>query len=81
MFKIHTQTEIKTFPYINRIACKGWAISDGTFAWSMYTLKCFPSDKISSDIRVRGCLLKSVKLMYNIYNGNDFIEIENGIKP
>jgi hypothetical protein len=74
--KIFNQTGIKTFPYIERIACKGWSISDGSFAWMMYKLENYPGDTLNSDIRVRICLRKDVVLENSLFNRFDFISLK-----
>lgn len=35
--KIYEQLNIITFPFIERVACKGWSTAEGTWAWSMET--------------------------------------------
>lgn len=70
--KIYENTGVTTFPYIERIAQKGWSISDGTFSWGTYMLNEYPAKMIYSCDRVNKCLLKKNKLEYDI---NDFYEI------
>ena len=36
--KIYKQLNIITFPFIQRIACRGWDTSGGTWAWAMDTV-------------------------------------------
>jgi len=56
--KIYEQLEIVTFPFIQRVACRGWDTAGGTWAWPMSTLH---SDIGSSD-PVKYLLKKTVKL-------------------
>jgi hypothetical protein len=37
--RLYKDLEIKTFPHIRKIACKGWSIGNGTFAFSMCLLE------------------------------------------
>lgn len=48
--KIFNDIEIATFPCIEKIATKGWSISDGTFAWGMFQLDSFPAPQIYSGL-------------------------------
>ena len=73
--KILKYTEIKVFPYIDRIARKGFDISGGTFAWGMEELN-INQNKIYSDIRTNICLKKCYELEYDIYNSKGFITIK-----
>jgi len=77
MIKIFEHTEIKVFPYVSKVAGKGWSISDGSFAWGMYRLDGeYPTKQIYSDIRANECLKKCYELEYDIYMGNDFINLK-----
>jgi len=77
MIKIYEHTEIKVFPYISKVAGKGWSLSDGSFAWGMYRLDgSYPTKQIYSDIRASECLKKCYELEYDVYMGNDFINVK-----
>lgn len=70
--KIYDQLGIITFPFIQRVACRGWDTSGGTWAWSMQTVfKNQYTQEIGSVDPVRYLLRKDVKL-YSIdgYNSN-----------
>jgi len=76
MVKIFEHTGIKTFPYIEHVAGKGWSISDGSFAWGMYQLDKYPSDQIYCDVRTNECLKKKYRLEYDLYNRFNFIYLK-----
>ena len=67
--KIYAQLEVIAFPFIHRVACRGWDTSGGTWAWSMKTVSKgqFLGDIGSTD-PVRYLLKKSVEL-YELSNG------------
>lgn len=70
--KVYKDLDIKTFPYINKIACKGWDLSGGTYAYSLYLLSEYKRE-IYSCWRVRDCLRKSYDLdIINSCFMNDF---------
>ena len=70
--KIYGQLEIVTFPFIHRVASRGWDTSGGTWAWSMSAVSKgqFIGDIGSTD-PVRYLLKKNVEL-YELegYNSN-----------
>ena len=57
--KIYEQLGIIAFPFIQRVACRGWDTSGGTWAWSMDTTT---GQDIGSTDPVRYLLKKRVKL-------------------
>lgn len=61
--KIHKELGIITFPYIKRVACRGWDTSGGTWAWAMQTVYQgqYVGDIGSCD-PVKYLLKKSIKL-------------------
>ena len=67
--KIYGQLEIITFPFIQRVACRGWDTSGGTWAWSMNTVSRgqYMGDVGSTD-PVRYLLKKNVEL-YELSSG------------
>lgn len=76
--KIYKNTNIKTFPYIQKEALKGYSINDGTFAFSMYLL----NDKnkyLNSYVKVKELLLKNntinINISNNIYGKNITMDI------
>lgn len=74
--KILRDTDIAVFPCIEKIACKGWSISDGTFAFGMYMLDYgYPAKKIYSDVRTKNLLGENMKLEYDIFNDFEIITI------
>jgi len=77
MLKVYDNTSIKTFPYINKIACKNWSIGDGTFAFSLYLLdKSELRDRIYSSFRVKDCLLKKYSFdVQEVFSSINDIEI------
>lgn len=75
-YKILNDTGISTFPCIEKVACKGWSIADGTFAWGMNMLEYgYPAKSIYSDIRTKNLLGKNIRLKYDIYNDFELITI------
>ena len=60
--KIYEQLGIITFPFIQRVACRGWDNSGGTWAWSMKSVVGVHSNSIGSTDPVRYLLRKSVNL-------------------
>ena len=65
--KIYEQLGMITFPFIHRVACRGWDTSGGTWAWSMQTY----SGSIGSGDPVNYLLKKGVTLYAaDGYNSN-----------
>lgn len=60
--KVYKDTNIKTFPFILKLACKSYSVSDGTYAFSMYLLTN-KNECISSCRRVKDLLLKDNKII------------------
>ena len=61
--KIYEQLEIITFPFIHRVAGRGWDTSGGTWAWSMATVSNGQNmGDIGSTDPVKYLLKKSVTL-------------------
>ena len=74
--KLYNDTGEKTFPFINKIACKGWSIGEGTFSFSLYLLNNEFSKEIFSWHRVSDCLLKRYKINTQpVYGSIGHIEI------
>lgn len=74
--KVYNDTGTKTFPYINKIACNGWGIGEGTFSFSLYLLNDVYNKEIYSSYRVKDCLLKRFRLIIqNVYMTIGDIEI------
>ena len=61
--KIYDQLELITFPFIHRVACRGWDTAGGTWAWSMKVVSGgqYTEDVGSAD-PVKYCLKKDVIL-------------------
>lgn len=76
--KIYDDTGIKTFPFIHKVARKGYSISGGTFAFGVYTLETFFPNIIYCDYRAADCLKKSSILEFDIDNtGTKIITIKD----
>ena len=75
--KIYEQLGIITFPFIYRVACRGWDTSGGTWAWSMRTVD-EPGD-IGSGDPVKYLLRKDVTL-YDLGGYNSNGEIGGGVE-
>ncbi len=60
--KIYEQLGIITFPFIHRVAGRGWDTSGGTWAWSMKSVCNGHSSDIGSTDPVRYLLKKKVVL-------------------
>lgn len=56
--KIYTQMNIVVFPFIHRVACRGWDTAGGTWAWAMDTR----IDSVGSADPVKYLLKKNIKL-------------------
>jgi hypothetical protein len=70
--KIYEQLGIITFPFIHRVACRGWDTAGGTWAWAMDTVSGGQHmGDIGSGDPVKYLLRKKVKL-YRVegYNSN-----------
>lgn len=63
--KLFNNCEIKVFPYIRKIACKGWSVGSGTYSFALYLLSNY-GESIYSSWRVKDCILKKYRLTYNI---------------
>jgi hypothetical protein len=66
--KILNEVGHKVFPYINKVATKGWNLSGGTMAWSMFDLNVGKYElhtEIYCDFRVKDCLKKNSKIVFN----------------
>ena len=68
--KIYDQLEIITFPLIERVACRDWDTSGGTWAWSMKSVSdgVFMGDIGSTD-PVRYLLKKDI-ILYELEKTN-----------
>lgn len=78
--KIYKQLEIITFPFIERVACRGWDTAGGTWAWSMQSVSQGQHIRnIGSGDPVKYLLRKRVTLFeLEGYNSNG--EIGGGLK-
>jgi len=57
--KIFEQLNIITFPFIERVACRGWGTADGTWAWAMQDVH---NISFGSADPVKYCLRKNIRL-------------------
>lgn len=74
--KLFKDCEIKVFPYIRKIACKGWSIGDGTYSFGLYLLSNY-GESIYSSWRAKDCILKKYRLTYNTeYYAKGNLEID-----
>ncbi len=80
--KVYEQLEIITFPFIERVASRGWDTSGGTWAWSMQSVSQGRYiGNIGSGDPVKYLLRKSVRL-YELEGHNSNGEIGGEvIKP
>ncbi len=61
--KLYEQLGLITFPFIHRVACRGWDTSGGTWAWSMATVSNGQNmGDIGSTDPVKYLLKKSITL-------------------
>lgn len=65
--KLINETGIKTFPYIQKEARKGYPIEDGTYAFSMYLLEG-NYRTLNSYSKVKDLLLNKNKIISNIHD-------------
>jgi hypothetical protein len=63
--KLLDETGIKTFPYIQKEARKGYSIGDGTYAFSMYLLEG-NYKTLNSYSKVKDLLVSKNKIISNI---------------
>ncbi|KKN59291.1 hypothetical protein LCGC14_0543900 [marine sediment metagenome] len=62
--KIYKQLEIITFPFIHRVACRGWDTAGGTWAWSM---NCVTQGQYIGDIGSTDPVQYLLKKSINLY--------------
>lgn len=77
--KIYKDVELKTVPYIERIACKGWDMSGGTYAFEMILLEK-ETNYIYSYYRVSECLKKKNIIDFDIDDMDTIITFKGGKK-
>lgn len=77
--KVYKDTNIKTFPYIQKEACKGYSMNDGTYSFSMNLLDNEHYRYIFSYSQVKDLLLKDNTIITDfsrIYGGDMVIDIK-----
>lgn len=68
--KIYKGLDIKVFPYICKIAHKGYSVGDGTYAWGMYELSEYRK-LLYSNFKVKICLKRNMSFNFDT-DGIDF---------
>ena len=67
--RIKQELKIPCYPFIEKIATKGWSTSDGTFSWGMTLLNGCVEKELYSFEPVKLYLRKNTELNIGSYNG------------
>lgn len=72
--KLYRDTNIKVFPWVLKIACKGYSINDGTYSFFMYLLSTYLQD-VYSYCKIKDLLLKDNKIISgtSMAHGGDIV--------
>jgi len=77
--KLFKDTNIKVFPYIQKEACRGYSMQDGTYAFSMCLLNSEPYKTIYSYRKIKDLLLKDSAIISDlsrVHDGDMVIDIK-----
>lgn len=72
--RLKEELNITCYPFINKIATKGWGTSGGTFSWSMSYLK-HPGDVNSFD-KASALVSRNRNICIDAYHGFDMVSVE-----